>query len=195
MERGYTLWLLISVISPLAAVQNIIYSNLKKLMVQDDDTLAVLRVGERFRSQILLAGGIDYWITTDSGESMRRQLRKRCFAIRTSEGDPFISCCKLRYKKIRSRVWYTLTAQLGKNIYFCMVPLGSVIGETFAKGDDMKLGGNMGGTLAASSLAIKRVCYRLNGETGKIDFAGREKMAQLLEKHPGWKKAYPTRDS
>lgn len=35
----------------------------------------------------------------------------------------------------------------------------------------------------------------LNGETGKIDFVGKEKMAQLLEKHPEWKKAYLTKDS
>ena len=41
----------------------------------------------------------------------------------------------------------------------------------------------------------KRVCYELNGETGKIDFVGKEKMAQLLEKHPEWKKAYLTKDS
>ena len=27
----------------------------------------------------------------------------------------------------------------------------------------------------------------LNGETGKIDFVGKEKMAQLLEKHPNGK--------
>ena len=157
MKKGYILWLLISVISLPVVAQNIIYSNLKELMVQDGDTLAVLRVEKRSRSQILLTGGADYRITAGNDESMCRQLKKRCFAVRTSEG--------------------------------------SVIGGTFAEEDDVKLGGNVGDALAASSLVTKRVCYELNGETGKIDFVGKEKMAQLLEKHPEWKKAYLTKDS
>ena len=178
MKKGYVLWLLISVISLPVVAQNIIYSNLKELMVQDGDTLAVLRVEKRSRSQILLTGGADYRITAGNDESMCRQLKKRCFAVRTSEG-----------------VWYAPAVQLGKNIYFCAMPLGSVIGGTFAEEDDVKLGGNVGDALAASSLVTKRVCYELNGETGKIDFVGKEKMAQLLEKHPEWKKAYLTKDS
>ena len=44
MKKGYVLWLLISVISLPVVAQNIIYSNLKELMAQDGDTLAVLRV-------------------------------------------------------------------------------------------------------------------------------------------------------
>ena len=164
MKKGYVLWLLISVISLPVVAQNIIYSNLKELMAQDGDTLAVLRVEKRSRSQILLTGGADY----------RR---------------------KLRYKKMRFGAWYAPAVQLGKNIYFCAMPLGSVIGGTFAEEDDVKLGGNVGDALAASSLVTKRVCYELNGETGKIDFVGKEKMAQLLEKHPDWKKAYLTKDS
>ena len=195
MKKGYILWLLISVISLPLIAQNIIYSNLKELMVQDGDTLAVLRVEKRSRSQILLTGGADYRITAGNDESMCRQLKKRCFAVRTSEGDLFINCRKLRYKKMRFGAWYAPAVQLGKNIYFCAMPLGSVIGGTFAEEDDVKLGGNVGDALAASSLVTKRVCYELNGETGKIDFVGREKMAQLLEKHPEWKKAYLTKDS
>ena len=54
MKKGYILWLLISVISLPVVAQNIIYSNLKELMAQDGDTLAVLRVEKRSRSQILL---------------------------------------------------------------------------------------------------------------------------------------------
>ena len=65
MKKGYVLWLLISVISLPVVAQNIIYSNLKELMVQDGDTLAVLRVEKRSRSQILLTGGADYRITDE----------------------------------------------------------------------------------------------------------------------------------
>ena len=68
-------------------------------MAQDGDTLAVLRVEKRSRSQILLTGGADYRITAGNDESMCRQLKKRCFAVRTSEGDLFINCRKLRYKR------------------------------------------------------------------------------------------------
>ena len=49
MKKGYVLWLLISVISLPVVAQNIIYSNLKELMAQDGDTLAVLRVEKRSR--------------------------------------------------------------------------------------------------------------------------------------------------
>ena len=43
---------------------------------------------------------------------------------------------------------------------------------------------------AASSLVTKRVCYELNGETGKIEFLGKDKMLQILDKYPEWKQAY-----
>lgn len=75
MKKGCILWLLISVISLPLVAQNIIYSNLKELMAQDGDTLSVLRVEKRSRSQILLTGGADYRITAGNDESMCRQLR------------------------------------------------------------------------------------------------------------------------
>ena len=40
----------------------------------------------------------------------------------------------------------------------------SVIGGNFVEDDDVKLGGNIGDALAASSLVTKRVCYELNGD-------------------------------
>lgn len=46
----------------------------------------------------------------------------------------------------------------------------------------------MGDALAASSLVTKRVCYELNGETGKIDFVGKEKMAATAGKTSGMEK-------
>ena len=45
---------------------------------------------------------------------------------------------------MRFGAWYAPAVQLGKNIYFCAMPLGSVIGGTFAEEDDVKLGGNVG---------------------------------------------------
>ena len=143
MKKGYILWLLISVISLPVVAQNIIYSNLKELMAQDGDTLAVLRVEKRSRSQILLTGGADYRITAGNDESMCRQLKKRCFAVRTSEGDLFINCRKLRYKKMRFGAWYAPAVQLGQKYLFLCDAIRSVIGGTFAEEDDVKLGGNV----------------------------------------------------
>lgn len=62
---------------PLIA-QNIIYSNLKELLAQNGDTIAVLRVEKRSRNQIVLTGGADYRITAGDDESMCRRLKKRC---------------------------------------------------------------------------------------------------------------------
>lgn len=75
------------------------------------------------------------------------------------------------------------------------MPLGSVIGGNFVEEDDVKLGGNIGDALAASSLVTKRVCYELNGETGKVDFLGKDKMLQLLKNDPELKQAYLNDDS
>lgn len=70
------------------------------------------------------------------------------------------------------------------------MPLGSVVGGTFVDEEAVKLGGNIGDVLAASSLVTKRVCYELNSETGKIDFLEKDKMLQLLAKYPDLEEAY-----
>ena len=170
MKKGCILCLLISVISLPVVAQNIIYSNLKELLAQDGDTVAVLRVERRSKNQIVLTGGADYRITAGNDESMCRRLKKRCFAVRDEKGDLYLNCRKLRYKKLRFGAWYAPAVQLGKKIYFCAMPLGSVVGGNFVEEDDVKLGGNIGDALAASSLVTKRVCYELDGETGKIEF-------------------------
>lgn len=184
-----------SVISFPLVAQNIIYSNLKELLAQDGDTLSTMRIEKRSRNQILLTGGADYRITVGNDEAMNRRLKKRCFAVRSAEGDLFLNCRKLRYKKLRFGAWYAPAVQIGKNIYFSAMPLGSVVGGNFVEDDDVKLGGNVGDALAASSLVTKRVCYELNTETGKIEFLGTEKMLRLLDDYPEWKQAYQKKDS
>ena len=195
MKKGCILCLLISVISLPLIAQNIIYSNLKELLTQHGDTTAVLRVEKRSRNQIVLTGGADYRITAGDDESMCRRLKKSCFAVRDEKGNLYLNCRKLRYKKLRFGAWYAPAVQLGKNIYFCAMPLGSVIGGNFVEEDDVKLGGNIGDALAASSLVTKRVCYELNGETGKVDFLGKDRMLQLLKNYPELKQAYLKDDS
>ena len=179
MKKGCILLLLMSVISLPLIAQNIIYSNLKELLAQDGDTVAVLRVERRSKNQIVLTGGADYRITAGNDESMCRRLKKRCFAVRDEKGDLYLNCRKLRYKKLRFGAWYAPAVQLGKKIYFCAMPLG----------------GNIGDALAASSLVTKRVCYELNAETGKIEFLDKNKMVELLKKSPELKKAYLKEDS
>ena len=183
MKKRCILWLLMSVIGLPLIAQNIIYSNLKELLAQNGDTIAVLRVEKRSRNQIVLTGGADYRITAGDDESMCRRLKKRCFAVRSEEGDLYLNCRKLRYKKLRFGAWYAPAVQLGKNIYFCAMPLGSVIGGNFVEDDDVKLGGNIGDALAASSLVTK------------IEFLGKDKMVQILDKYPEWKQAYLKEDS
>ena len=195
MKKGCILLLLMSVISLPLIAQNIIYSNLKELLAQDGDTVAVLRVERRSKNQIVLTGGADYRITAGNDESMCRRLKKRCFAVRDEKGDLYLNCRKLRYKKLRFGAWYAPAVQLGKKIYFCAMPLGSVVGGNFVEEGDVKLGGNIGDALAASSLVTKRVCYELNVETGKIEFLDKNKMVELLKKSPELKKAYLKEDS
>ncbi|WP_303015116.1 DUF6563 family protein [uncultured Bacteroides sp.] len=194
MKKRCILCLLMSVIGLPLIAQNIIYSNLKELLAQEGDTVAALRIEKRSKNQIVLTGGADFRITA-SDESMCRRLKKRCFAVQDEKGDLYLNCRKLRYKKLRFGAWYAPAVRLGKDIYFCAMPLGSVIGGNFVEEDDVKLGGNIGDALAASSLVTKRVCYELNGETGKIEFLGKDKMVRLLDKYPEWKQAYLKEDS
>ncbi|MDD3040591.1 DUF6563 family protein [Bacteroides sp.] len=195
MKRRCFLWLFLVAISLPSVAQSIIYSNLKGLLAQNGDTVTVLRIEKRSRNQIVLTGGADYRITAGKDESMCRLLKKRCFAVRTNQGELYVNCRKLRYKKLRFGVWYAPAVQLGNNIYFCAMPLGSKIGEKFVEENDVKLGGDVGDALAASGLVTKRVCYVLNGETGKIDFLGQEEMLKLLKNHPDWKRSYLNEDS
>lgn len=194
MKKRCILCLLMSVIGLPLIAQNIIYSNLKELLAQEGDTVAALRIEKRSKNQIVLTGGADFRITA-SDEPMCRRLKKRCFAVQDEKGDLYLNCRKLRYKKLRFGAWYAPAVRLGKDIYFCAMPLGSVIGGNFVEEDDVKLGGNIGDALAASSLVTKRVCYELNGETGKIEFLGKDKMVRLLDKYPEWKQAYLKEDS
>ena len=39
-------------------------------------------------------------------------------------------------------------------------------------------------------ILMLNVCYELNGETGKVDFLGKDKMLQLLKNYPELKQAY-----
>lgn len=195
MKKRCILWWLMSVMGLPLIAQNIAYSNLKQLLAQDGDTLAVLCVEKRSRNQIVLTGGADYRLTVDNNESLCRRLKKRYFAVRSEKGDLYVNCRKLRYKKLRFGAWYAPAVQLGKCIYFCAMPLGSVVGGNFVEEDDVRLGGNIGDALAASSLVAKRVCYELESETGKIEFVGKDKMVQLLDKYPEWKQAYLKTDS
>lgn len=190
MKKISILLLLLSVVSFPLIAQNIVYSNLKELLAQDGDTVAVLRVEKRSRNQIVLTGGADYRITAGNDESMGRRLKKRCFAVRDENGNLYLNCRKLRYKKLRFGTWYAPAVQLDNRIYFCAMPLGSVVGGNFIEEDDVKLGGDIGDALAASSLVTKRVCYELNAVTGKIEFLSKDKMLDLLKKYPELKRAY-----
>ena len=73
MKKRCILWLLMSVIGLPLIAQNIIYSNLKELLAQNGDTIAVLRVDKRSRNQIVLTGGADAIRNCVLGHGMLRQ--------------------------------------------------------------------------------------------------------------------------
>ena len=170
--------------------QNIIYANLKGLMTHVGDTVSVLRVEKRSRNQILLTGGADYRISVGVDESSEQRLKRRCFAVRDSSGNLYLNCRKLRYNKLRFGVWFAPALQLGDQIYFSAMPLGSAVGSVFANDDDVKLGGHIGDAIAASSLVTKRVCYELDTVTGRVDFVDANKMSALLAPYPDLLEAY-----
>ncbi|MDR0892891.1 MAG: hypothetical protein LBN24_09790 [Mediterranea sp.] len=188
-KRSFFCLLMATFSIPLSA-QCIVYPNLKGLLAQEGDTIATVCVEKRSRNQIMLTGGADYRVTTEHNESLSRRLKKRTFAVRTNQGDLYLNCRKLRYKKMRFGGWYAPAVLVGGNLYFCAVPLGSVIGGQFVPNDEVKLGGKVGDAIATSSLVNKRVCYELDSSTGKVEFLSKEKMLRLLDNHPDEKAQY-----
>jgi hypothetical protein len=176
--------------------QNVIYPNLKGWLAQQGDTIELLRIEKRSKNQIMLTGGADYRITAGD-ESLSRRLKKRTFLVRTPEGDLYLNCRKLRYsnKRLRFGAWYAPAVQIDKDIYFCAMPLGSVVGSQFVDNDEVKLGGKVGDAIATSSLVTKRVCYMLDCTTGKVEFVGRQKMLQVLANYPDYRAAYLKEES
>ena len=193
MKRRCILWLLLGAISLPSIAQNVIYSNLKELLTQDGDTVAVLRVEKRSRNQIVLSGGADYRITAGADESMCRLLKKRCFAVQ-EDTSLYINCKKLRYKRLRFGGWYAPAMWVNGNIFFSAIPIG-VVAASSSVTMDVTLGGVVGDAIAASSLVSKRVYYEIDATTGKIDFVGRDRMCALLDSYPEWKEAYLNENS
>lgn len=185
------LWILclISLASCQMAAQNIVYSNLKELLVQDGDTLEALRIEKRTKSQILMTGGADYKLSVGANESMCRYLKKRCYAVR-ADSLLFVNCRKLRYKKFRFGGWYAPAMQVKGNIYFSVIPVGSVAASSSATTMDVMLGGSVGDAIAASGLISDRVYYEIDAQTGRVDFVGKDKLLFLLDDYPDWKEEY-----
>ena len=97
MKKRCILWLLMSVIGLPLIAQNIIYSNLKELLAQNGDTIAVLRVEKRSRNQIVLTGGADYRITAGDDESMYPEWKQAYLKEDSQEAkDTFDYLLKLR---------------------------------------------------------------------------------------------------
>ncbi|MDR0940173.1 MAG: hypothetical protein LBN29_12675 [Mediterranea sp.] len=183
------------VLSARLDAQCVIYPSLKSFLEQDGDTVEALCVEKRTRNQIMLTGGADYRVSADENNSLSRRLKRRTFAIRTGEGDLYLNCRKMRYKKMRFGAWYAPAVKIGDNLFFSAVPLGSVVGGQFVSTEEVKLGGQVGDAIATSSLVNKRVCYELDTATGKVEFLDRERMLQLLDNYPEYKEAYLNEES
>lgn len=173
--------------------QNVVYSNLKRLLACDGDTVTSLKVEKRSKNSILMTGGADYKISVGSDGSMCKYLKSRCFAV-LADTSLYINCKRLRYKKLRFGGWYAPALRIGDHIFFSAIPLGSVIAGDDATMDVM-LGGELGDAIAASALIFKRVYYEINPKTGKVEFVSKERMEELLENHPDWKASYQNDNS
>lgn len=184
MKRYWFVWMALTLLAALpATAQQIMYSNLKELVEDRGDTVSTLRVEKRTKNQIYLMGGADYRVTVDENPGLCRYLKSRCYAVRV-DTSLYVNCRKMRYKRYRFGLWYAPAFWLDGNIYFCAQPVGQAATSTVAPDNATRLGGEVGDAIHASGLVNARVYYELNVETGKSEFVGRDKMLQLLEKHP-----------
>ena len=168
--------------------QVVVYSSLKDFAAQRGGTLAAINVEKRAKNQIMLSGGADYKLSVDDNEPLSKYLKKRCFLVKV-DSTLYVSCRKLRYKKLQFGAWYAPPMLLNGSIYFSAIPLGTVAAGS-STNMSVTLGGTLGDAIAASGQVSKRVYYEIDGITGRVDFVGKEKMLHLLTRYPALKEAY-----
>lgn len=183
MKKGWLLGILMLLAVLPVAAQQVVYSNLKELVEDRGDTVAMLKIEKRTKNQIYLMGGADYRITVDENPGLCRYLKSRCYAVRI-DTSLYVNCRKMRYKRYRFGQWYAPAIRFGGKVYFCAQPVGQAASSTMAPGDATRLGGEVGDAINASGLVHARVYYELNPETGKSEFVGRERMMRLLDGYP-----------
>ncbi|MCD8184278.1 MAG: hypothetical protein LUE99_15735 [Bacteroides sp.] len=182
MKRYWLLGMLALLAFPCAA-QQIMYANLKELVEERGDTVTILKIEKRARNRIYLMGGADYRITAGDNPGLCRYLKSRCYAVRIDTA-LYVNCRKMRYKRYRFGQWYAPAMWIKEKIYYCAQPVGQAATSTATPADATKLGGEVGDAIAASGLALARVYYELNPETGRSEFVGKDKMKELLEGSP-----------
>ncbi|NDV63869.1 DUF6563 family protein [Bacteroides sp. 224] len=176
-----------------AVAQDIIYHSLKDFMNNKGDTLESpqrLFVEKRTKNQIMLTGGADYKITSNR-VSINRQL-KSAYMVRQHD-DCFVNCKKLRFNKLRFGGCYASAMLITDKIYFSAIPLG-VAAMRVVEETPHGLGA-LGDAITTSAVTTSRVYYEIDPTTGRVEFVGKEKMEQLLKKHPELLKNYLSEDN
>lgn len=166
-----------------AEAQQIMYSNLKKLLSQDGDTVSTLLVERRNNYTINLMNGGDFRIGSSENSGLNRYLRSRCYAVRI-DSVLYFNCRKMRYMRYRFGVCYAPGLQVGNRYFFSAQPLGQVASRTFAQKGNPKLGGEVGDAIDVSGLIRDRVYYEINPETGKSDFVGIDYLKSQFKDQP-----------
>lgn len=188
MKRRWLLGILVLLALPCAA-QQIMYSNLKELLGGRGDTVTILRVEKRSKNQIYLMGGADYRIEAKDNSGLCKYLKSRCYAVQI-DSSLYVNCKKMRYNHYRFGGWYAPAMWVRGKIYYCAQPVGQAATSTATPPDATKLGGEVGDAINASGLALARVYYELNPETGRSEFVGKEKMLELLADFPELKRTF-----
>lgn len=188
MKRSWMLGIWALLVLPCSA-QQIMYSNLKELTEERGDTVTILKAEKRSKNQIYLMGGADYRIEAKDNPGLCRYLKSRCYAVRMDTA-LYVNCKKMRYKRYRFGGWYAPAMWAEGKIYFSAQPVGQAAASTATSPDATRLGGEVGSAIHASGLVSARVYYELDPETGRSEFVGREKMLELLSRHPGLKAAF-----
>lgn len=183
MKKFWLFLLFVSFIIFPGCAQQILYANLKSLMIFKGDTVSILRVEKRTKNQIFLTGGGDFRIEAKDNAGLSRYLRSRCYAV-SVDTSWYVNCRKMRYKRYRFGQWYAPAMWVQGKLYFSAQPLGQVAASSSIPAGSTKLGGQVGDALAASGLVHVRVYYELNPETGRSVFVGKDKMRQLLSGYP-----------
>lgn len=185
--KRFTIWIVFILLSTLAMdAQQVIYASLKELLAQEGDTLTILQVQKRTKSQMNLMGGADYRISADDNTSLGRYLKRRCYAVEI-DGSLYINCRRMKYKKYRFGNWYAPAMRVGDKIFYAAQPIGQVATETLVETSANKLRGSVGDAIQASGLINERVYYEIDTQTGRSEFVGRERMLKLLEDNPDLK--------
>lgn len=163
--------------------QQYVYPTVASLFQQKGDLMTTLKVEQRSKKSRYILSGADYKVKCEGNGAMTRYIRSRAIAVSVNDS-LFVNCSKMKYKNYTFGGRYALAYRVQNRIFWSAQPVGQLATLHARDPKGVKLPGEVGDAIQASSLVSKKVLYELDPETGTSYFVNRERMKIILADYP-----------